>query len=419
MWDEQLAAVALMSHACPAVSASQTLTMIGVVSLVTSCTSLVDGESESEGPSPGGPAVSSTNPATGAVSEGSGGAASTTTGETSTTATTTATATAAPTVTATESVTGSSGGESTGEGETGAFDGSPLADAVTTEVYDFLEMALADVNADGRADLILQGTGAPPRVTIYPGLADGHFGAGVTTDLSTFVGLAAGDVDGDGAADVIVAASGQPPRVVVHRATPGELGVGAGVTTQVWSFDPQRMVVTDLNVDGRADLVLDNNGGAPPTLFLHAGGADLGFSPLGEATVWSYGAIAAGDVDGDGDGDVLTGTGDNFPRIWAWPGDGAGDLGEAIESGVFTFTILAVGDLDGDGIGDAITDVPGNAWRLQLLRGLGDGGFAPAVVHDGANFDHIVAGDVDGDGRADVVTRPSGWPPRVDVYRAL
>jgi hypothetical protein len=301
-------------------------------------------------------------------------------------------------------------------GDAGAFDGSPLAEPVTTEVFDFLAMEVADVDGDGRADLILQGTGAPPRVTIYPGQGDGGFGAGVTTEVWTFAGLVAGDVDGDGAADVITAGTGYPPRVHVHRGDLGALSVAhPGEVTEVWSFDPARMVVADLDGDGRRDLILDNDGGAPPTLFFHRGEAGGALSPLGEAQVWSYDVLAAG----DGDGDVITGTGEGFPRIWIWPGDGAGGLGEATPSGAFTFSILDAGDLDGDGRIDVITDVPGNAWRLQLYRGLGDGHLAPPVDHEGWNFEDLEVGDVNGDGKDDVITRSSGFPPRVDVYLAL
>ena len=103
---------------------------------------------------------------------------------------------------------------------------------------------------------------------------------------------------------------------------------------------------------------------------------------------------------------------------WGAVDVGAGALGAGIETPVFNFTRLDAGDLDGDGVGDLVTDVPGNAWRLQLYKGLGDGGFGAPVLHDGFNFEDLEIADVSGDGRADVITRPTGQPPRVDVYLA-
>ncbi len=37
---------------------------------------------------------------------------------------------------------------------------------------------------------------------------------------------------------------------------------------------------------------------------------------------------------------------------------------------------------------------------------------------DGFNFVAFEVGDLDGDGRADIVAKPTGEPPRVEVYLA-
>ncbi len=41
------------------------------------------------------------------------------------------------------------------------------------------------------------------------------------------------------------------------------------------------------------------------------------------------------------------------------------------------------------------------------------------VGHDGHNFVAFELGDVSGDGLADLVAKPTGQPPRVEVYLAV
>jgi Tfp pilus tip-associated adhesin PilY1 len=98
-------------------------------------------------------------------------------------------------------------------------------------------------------------------------------------------------------------------------------------------------------------------------------------------------------------------------------GDGLGGFAAPVGHELFTFSLFDGGDLDGDGRGDIVTDVPGNAWRFTLYRSTPGQWGAPADL-EGNNFVGFELGDVDGDGHADIVARPTGAPPRVEVYLA-
>lgn len=134
-------------------------------------------------------------------------------------------------------------------------------------------LAIADVDADGRADLLAHLTpfstdyGALLRVLVQ-GPAPGTWSAPVDTGIAWMLGVdgtAFGDLDGDRRTDAVLAGSwpesGGPyaapnirSRVNVVRAT------GAGQWQHVAAIDvapqPDAVAIGDLDGDGRADLVL-------------------------------------------------------------------------------------------------------------------------------------------------------------------
>ena len=132
--------------------------------------------------------------------------------------------------------------------EDARFDKRPLTTGIT--LYD---LAVGDLNGDGRADLIY--TGEPDVLTIRYQSDDGGWDEKRVLDLGKplqfLTTLKVADLDGDGRRDLVVIL--QKEIVILRQDEKGALGVPeryALADEPCWSLDE-----TDLNGDGRRDLV--------------------------------------------------------------------------------------------------------------------------------------------------------------------
>lgn len=247
-------------------------------------------------------------------------------------------------------IAGSGPGAST---EVRIFDGKSQALLGTIPAFESsftggVYVAAGDLNGDGRAEIVITpDEGGGPRVRIFT------FAGGAFTQLADFFGIddinfrggaraAVGDIDGDGINDLlIVAGFGGGPRIagfrgatVLNPVGPGQLPPKLFPDFFVFEQTLRNGVFIasgDLNGDGAAEVIAGGGPGGGPRVFALSGrelALSNGSNQVQAANFFAGDPNNRGGVrlvvknlDGDGFGDLVTGSGTNAsPRVAAYAG---------------------------------------------------------------------------------------------------
>ena len=296
-------------------------------------------------------------------------------------------------------------------------------------------MTVADVNKDGKPDVIIAnqggGNGGDGSVGVLLGTGTGSFQPLQTYDSggtqADFVVVT--DVNNDGKPDVLVTNFS-----VFCQSCPGNLGVllgnGDGTFEQVVTYRANGFasgfVVADMNADGIPDVIVNEggifNGGMFSVLFGNGNGSFR--SAVAYSTGGDYNYLpSVADINGDQRLDVIVPNGqlcsgfkNSAGCVAVLLGNGDGTLQPPVlyaASGGAGW--LAVADLNGDGIPDVtfVGQGGGKGGYVGVLEGNGDGTFQPATVYGTGGYSStwVSITDLNGDGKPDLLVVNPGQTP--------
>jgi uncharacterized membrane protein len=320
-----------------------------------------------------------------------------------------------------------------------------------TSGYNPYSVAIADVNGDGKPDLIIANeeqrkTDPEGSISVMFGRGDGTFHAAVnySSGGESAYSVAVADVNGDGKLDLVVANG-----CFGSDCSAGSVGVLLGKGDGTFkkaviyrsgaaSVFGSHVAVGDLNGDGKLDLAVANTGsgcgsGCPEGLIgILLGNGDGTFRKAKTYRTGGFdgiGWVEIADVNGDKKPDLVVAnycaTECSYPPVEGsvgvllGNGDGTFKAVKTYPSGGDGAASVAVADLNNDGKPDLLVANcgpeacgPGSpGGNVGVLIGNGNGTFKPVVNYPAANspFD-VVAADVNGDGKLDIVVSNWGTP---------
>lgn len=293
-----------------------------------------------------------------------------------------------------------------GSGQVYVFHGSPsglsfIPDRILSGGGDFgFSVSTAgDVNGDGYSDVVVGKPGAGEAYVFHGSSAGLSTTANLVLSFGGDFGYSvafAGDVNGDGYDDVVFGAPQQGvggAAYVFHGSatglenSPAWQRAGSGGQQLGYSVS----TAGDVNGDGVSDVIIgspmyrdeDEESVGAALVYLGANGAGLSVVPAwqveGVFPGYTFGpprvgwsVSAAGDVNGDGYGDVIVGAAwfGHSPayigqaQVWHGSPSGLAPTPEWVVTGPATndrlgWSVSAAGDVNGDGYGDVIVGAPG------------------------------------------------------------
>jgi hypothetical protein len=297
----------------------------------------------------------------------------------------------------------------------GTFD-SPVNYDVSGEVE---ALAVADLNGDGKLDLVAATGGQTSGVSVLLGLGDGTFASPVTYSsnlLSIYsTSIAVADFDGDGGLDLALITSSGANNVVAVLLGNGNGTFQSPPALYSGGLQPQAVVALDAKGDGRPDLAVVGAGASPSfaslTVVINRGDGSFPSRAALPVPKYAYSAVV-GDFDGDGKPDIAIAseTTDSTGQftggvISLLPGNGDGTFQPHLDSPTSNVPFeIAVGDFNGDATLDLVVaeETPFSSF-LSTWIGSGNGTFSEGLGQvTSSTVRSIAVGDFNNDGKLDV-----------------
>jgi hypothetical protein len=211
--------------------------------------------------------------------------------------------------------------------------------------FNFSTPAVADIDADGRNEIIVGTQGNEVHAFNDDGTSVTGFPVALADDV---VGSPAiGDVDGNGDLEIVVGSKNGVVRALNHD--------GSDLWTRTlvaWSnFFTPSPAIADVTGDGKLETFIPTSNGK--LYGLTYTGADLaGFPTTYAASTYTESSPIIADIDGDGLRDVLIGSEEK--NIWAWNRNGVALAGFPLTTDDAMRSVPTAADVDQDGDVDLV-----------------------------------------------------------------
>ncbi|MBS1566456.1 MAG: VCBS repeat-containing protein, partial [Bacteroidetes bacterium] len=256
--------------------------------------------------------------------------------------------------------------------------------------WEGIRIAAGDLDGDGKTDVVLVSEDLSSNVSILRNTTVNgalSFTLGPLSPVSAYTGqgVTLTDVDGDGKPDLVLSFQlGQMVSVSKNTSVPGTISFGATSKLGTSTFH-QGLSSADFDGDGLPDLAFCSNyvTGAPTVSVYknNSNSSALGFSSAGELAITdAFYGMAAGDLDGDGKQDIVAGNGS--PGLSIYKNSSAGNISFQPRVGytgpaLGSYSVILV-DLDGDGRPDVVSSSRTALWVTALRNRTGEAAVKPS-----------------------------------------
>lgn len=272
---------------------------------------------------------------------------------------------------------------------------------------------IADMNGDGKLDLLVANSGDNNfKILINQSNGIGNIQFDVKYSYTTGgnpISLAVSDLNLDGKLDVVVVnQSDNNLSVYLNNGTNDKISFGSSVKYSV-GLDPKSVVIGDVNNDSYNDIVVNNQGARSISVLNNNGSGGL-LPKVDYITGLLPSSIAVGDLNNDGKLDLIVthqATTTSFSNVSVLKNTGNAFVGQVTYPTDEKPYAVKLGDLDGDGKID-ITVANNGSSNISLYKNIStstDLKFNEKVtIAAMTNPASIHIADADGDGRPDLIT---------------